>query len=137
MRFDGWPPNNKLEFVTKEQCAQSARDLNAKYYGLQDVKENGTAQCMLGNSYDQTGASSNCVAKGIKKNIPYGKGCANAVYKNENHDPRRIKYTPIGNRYCKKYNVYKRYYKNQINKINDCENACQNDPKCNAFAYTT
>lgn len=43
MRFDD------LGFMTKDQCKNYALDNGFKYYGLQHVQQNGTAQCLISN----------------------------------------------------------------------------------------
>jgi len=80
--------------MTKAQCADAARKRNNKYYGLQ--YQNGVgggsrdkAQCWLGNNYGKQGTRNNCKNLGAQNNIPYGQGCSNAVYENENYKPSK------------------------------------------------
>ena len=80
--------------MTKAQCADAARKRNNKYYGLQ--YQNGVgggsrdkAQCWLGNNYGKQGTRNNCKNLGSQNNIPYGQGCSNAVYENENYKPSK------------------------------------------------
>ena len=123
--------------MTKEQCAEQAVNRNKKYYGLQ--YQNGVgggdrmvSQCFLGDSFGAQGTAGNCKDLGSQGNIPFGQSCSNAVYENENYKP--VKYTDEGNKYCIGYTWYTTSVQNSAE---NCKSACDNDPNCNAAAFST
>ena len=131
----------KVGNLTKNQCADKARELNKKYYGLQ--YQNGVgkgdkdlAECWLGNTYgkqepkNSTGWAK-CKNIGPANNtIVYGQSCSNAIYENKNYNPNAPKYTAQGNRYCSTYDGYARH---PTRDVAECQKNCNNDANCNAI----